>query len=357
MQEQLISYLLGDLNANDRSSLEAKLQEHPALRQELERLRNCFDPDTQQLSAECCEQLDPPQKMEQLPLPRDLADRTAGCVSQLAAGLWANDNSSTPAGKIDPPSRRCSMSFVDLCVAVGVVMAVGMMLLPALRNSRDSSRRVACQNNMQTIGRGLLHYASDHGGKFPLIRPGENAGMFTVYLTEGGYVDRQQLAQRVVCKAASEADQVANRRIVIRIPTRQQIAATHGSTLAKLQRLMAVSYAYRLGYLENDIYKAIRSESPCRTPLLSDAPTFVNEKLQSINHGGYGQNVLFVNGSVKYQRDCRLPGSEDHLFVSNEGRVEIPHEWNDAVLMRSEAKPRVDARVIIRVPAVTVSRQ
>jgi len=42
MREQLIRYLLGELDADERRDLQSRLKSSPELRAELEQLRSCF---------------------------------------------------------------------------------------------------------------------------------------------------------------------------------------------------------------------------------------------------------------------------------------------------------------------------
>ncbi len=93
-------------------------------------------------------------------------------------------------------------SLADLTVAGGVMLAVSMLLFPALRNSRDGTRRDVCQNNLQEMGRLFLTYADKNGGYLPVVQPNENAGIFTVRLVEGNFISEEDLKQLLVCARA-----------------------------------------------------------------------------------------------------------------------------------------------------------
>jgi len=79
-----------------------------------------------------------------------------------------------------------------LTVAGGVMLAVSMLIFPAIRNSRDGTRRNLCQHNQQVLFSLISRYAQDHG-QFPEVGPNENAGMYTARLILCGYVEPEEL--------------------------------------------------------------------------------------------------------------------------------------------------------------------
>src|SRR5262245_59250477 len=132
MRELLIRYLLGELDENEFREVQAKLKNSPELRQELAHLRECF-------AAHQDDELS-----EDTP-PRDLAARTAERVAE-SDDAWevpgADQPGFHPAG--DPPAGILGWSLADLTVAGGVMLAVSMLIFPALRNSREGTRQVLC---------------------------------------------------------------------------------------------------------------------------------------------------------------------------------------------------------------------
>ena len=79
--------------------------------------------------------------------------------------------------------------------------------------------------------------------------------------------------------------------------------------------------------------------------MFADAPSDQLTNLQSANHGGGGQNVLFQDGSVRYQKTCTLADlNNDHLFLNTDGKQEAGRGRDDTVLGRSEATPGLRRR-------------
>src|SRR5436853_4912431 len=119
MREQLIRYLLGELEANERRELHIRLKADPELREQLAQLRACFaEHEDEDFAGEGP--------------PRDLVARTtervtssegfgSACSSRLQNGL-------SSVG--DPPAGILGWSLADLTVAGGVMLAVSMLIFP-----------------------------------------------------------------------------------------------------------------------------------------------------------------------------------------------------------------------------------
>src|SRR4051812_6094933 len=167
MREQLIRYLLGELDANERRDLQSRLKSSPELRAELEQLRSCFAESRD-------EDLFAPDA------PSGLAARTAGRVASGDASKPFGATQGQLSQPADSAAAFLGWSLADLTVAGGVMLAVSMLIFPALRNSRDGSRQIACQHNMQELGTLVSLYAQDHGRYIPEVGPNEHAGMFAI---------------------------------------------------------------------------------------------------------------------------------------------------------------------------------
>src|SRR6185369_4536177 len=102
MREQLIRYLLGELDADERRDLQSRLKSSPELRAELEQLRSCF-------AASQDEDLFAPDA------PSGLAARTAGIVAggEDASGLLATRQEARLSQAGDPPGGILGWSLAD----------------------------------------------------------------------------------------------------------------------------------------------------------------------------------------------------------------------------------------------------
>jgi len=237
--------------------------------------------------------------------------------------------------------------MADLTVAAGVCLAVTMLFVPALQQSRSAARRTDCANNMRQLGTMLIGYSEQNGQFFPLVGPGENAGIFSVYLVEKGWADKNQLQRLLVCRSSQLADDLAAGRVDLRIPCKAELWGASADELTALRLIMSGSYAYRIGYVKDGTYYGIRNQDSRHSPILADEPSVHLANLRSANHGGCGQNVLNQDGSVRYDTTCMSLGHQDNIYLNDDGQQAAGRGPDDVVLGPSEATPG-------HVPLVTV---
>jgi hypothetical protein len=331
MREELIRYLLGELDADERRDLQARLKSSPELRTELEQLRSCF-------AASQDEDLYAPDA------PTGLAARTAGRVadsgdfSSLAARA---DSQLAHAG--DSHGGILGWSLADLTVAGGVMLAVSMLIFPALINSRDGTRRTQCGDHLRQIEVYAALYAQDNGGFYPQVGPHENAGVFTAKLIGKGYVQPGELAILLVCPGAPLADRFRRGELKLPLRNAEEIRAMTPGQLVRITAISSPFYNYRFPYLDGRKYHDIRDEHRTLTPVLADASGDDNGNAMSPNHGGRLVQVISGDGSLRTLTTVTLPGLNDDMYHNDLGKMAAGLSPVDTVLGRSNATPGDDA--------------
>ena len=318
MRELLIRYLLGELDAPQQRRLEDELRNSPELRRELAHLRSCFS-----AAQEADHAGDEP--------PCDLARRVTDSVC-------GDSGFTRSTAQAEPPAGVLGWSLADLTVAGGVFLAVSMLLFPALRDSRDATRRNVCANNLQNLHVFLAQYAANHGDYFPGVHPQDYAGMFVVRLMHEDNAAPEQVAQFLVCPASRLAEERREMPVGLQLARIDNEQSMMGPQLARLCRDAAGSYAVRIGYVHRDQYHWIRDDRSDRTPLMADQPDYQVAGVGSANHDGYGQNVLYSSGRVVFLTGVTLPG-KDHAFLNANRLPAAGLGPNDVVLVSGDRTP------------------
>lgn len=330
MRELLIRYLLGELNADERRDVQSRLQSSPELQRELAQLRECFaaHQDEDFMAA------GPPRG-----LAERTAERVAGCddASELAAERPEVEFSATS----DPPAGILGWNLADLTVAGGVMLAVSMLLFPALRNSRDGTRRVVCQNNLGQLLQLGARYADTNHGVFPEVGQNENAGIFVARLISHGTAIPEELAVLLICPASPIADKIRSGAVVLQLPRAAAIQAMSAGQLAQVTAMASPAYAYRFGYFVGHKYQYLHDERQSLSPVFCDSPGDESDHTMSRNHGSKIVQVAFADGSVKSLTSSKLPGGDD-LYHNDFGMVAAGTSQQDAVLAPSDALPGIE---------------
>ena len=325
--QQLLGYLLGALEDDERGALEEQLRTSTELRQRLAGLRKQIE----RLRGASCEFEPPP----------GLARRTCHFIAAFAeappaqAPAAAASRATSLPRLAQPPSGE-RWRWSDVSVMAGVMVTAVLLVFPAIESSRFRARVTACQENLQQLGTALVRYSEHHGNYFPQVPQQGNlaaAGVYAPVLLNDGLLDSPQ---RVVCAGSSLA---AGRSF--QVPSLGQLQAATGRELERLRSLTGGSYGYSLGYVEDGRYVSTRNLSRPTFALMADAPSDTLPGFQSENHGGRGQNVLFEDGHVGFLTSSRPIEDGDDVFVNDTGLVAAGDHRNDSVVAGSGAAPLV----------------
>jgi hypothetical protein len=110
-------------------------------------------------------------------------------------------------------------------------------------------------------------------------------------------------------------------------------------------RRVGGSYAYSLGYSVNGKrdHHGLTRRMEDELPIMADRPPFTSAAnfftANSPNHGGRGQNILFIGGHVRFCTSRFAGLNNDDIFLNVDHRVEAGRGPRDTVLGSSEASP------------------
>ncbi len=232
--------------------------------------------------------------------------------------------------------RSSGWRWPDLMVVGTVSLLVALVLFGAIHSSRLRHHITQCQENLRQLGGGLIQYSELHQEQFPPI-PTEGplavAGIYGPILITGGFVQDQRAFW---CPGA-----VRQGITPIVIPTLAQLEGWKPEEQQLVLPRLGGAYGYSLGYVEAGRYCPPRNRHRSHFAVLADAPSPEHPACQSFHHGGGGQNVCFEDGHVEFVVGCRLPASEDHLFLNHQGILAPGIGPDDAVVAPATARPRL----------------
>jgi len=223
---------------------------------------------------------------------------------------------------------------LDVVAAACIFLAAGLLMMPAIQNSRFQSRLIVCQNNLRELGRALTDYSDRHGDYFPKIPsqgPMAAAGVYAPVLLQEGFLGN---ARRVVCP-----DSPLARQDEFTVPSLEQLRAATPGELAVMRQEMGGSYGYHLGHVQDGKYQATRNLRRGTFALMADAPNRSLTGRQSTHHAGRGQNVLFEDGHVQFVTCSKPIAAGDDIFSNDNGLIAAGLHRDDAVIGSSADPP------------------
>ena len=215
----LVGFVLGALEPAEHSRIAAKISGSPELQEAVDRLYASL-PKTQ----EAWQSVRPPSGLARRACEKVVDfDRTRELFAQ-------SDLAPQPASK-SPTYANSGWSWRDIVVLAGTCLAVALILLPSILNSRYQARIAMCQNNLRQVSTALQHYSQSNAGFLPSAEPGSRLGVAGAY---GPILKDAELIQDrlLLCPSSplSQSD--------FSIPTSLEITRSDGAKLSHLQRKM-----------------------------------------------------------------------------------------------------------------------
>jgi hypothetical protein len=323
MDQNLIGYVLNCLDADEQLQVEQHLSHSPDERDQVERLRLALAP----LAAD----------VDDVEPPPGLAVRTIACVAEHHCRKLPPAPPAPPV-TLEMPTRR-GWRPVDALIAAGILFCA-LTLIPTISVRLWQQYHVySCANNLRKFHVALMSFGDTHNGALPKVEAqGARgvAGIFIPILHDAGVLDNDI---RVTCSDTGERTPM-NRSV-------QDLEALYTQSedeFRAVSRKLAGCYAYTLGYVQEGTLQGPRSSDEGRTPIMSDCPPNDGTLYtggNSANHGGRGQNVLFLDGSITFASTRNVGLDGDDIFLSKPpwNRQEAGRDRRDCVLGPSGASP------------------
>ncbi|HVS34323.1 MAG TPA: hypothetical protein VMS17_02010 [Gemmataceae bacterium] len=316
--DTLLGYLLDALDRDERRSVEAHLRGHPEAHARLKELGRLVTP----LAADA-DAPEPPGRLVEATLTHIMA---ASCRQLPAA----------PPMPRQAGAPRRSLRRADLVVA-GLILFVAAGLSAAwLGRQWHDYRVLACQNNLHKLWTALHVYNDQHperGGAFPCVEaapPHNFAGVFMSELADAGALGPDATT---VCPARSGPAAAPCSLAELDAMARNQPCEYQ----ARIRELGG-DYAYTLGYRQGDDVVGLSRACGDLLPILADRPSDAGRG-NSPNHGGAGQNVLYIGGEVRWCNGPNVGVDGDDIYRNLHFQVLAGQHEFDTVLGASDASP------------------
>ncbi len=111
--------------------------------------------------------------------------------------------------------KRSGFTLIELLVVIAIIAILAGILFPVFGSARERGRTVACLNNLSQLGKAMLMYMDDNGGRYPIalasqaIGPswaGHDPSTGTVDVRSGGLFSYVRSADVFLCPSDGPGD-------------------------------------------------------------------------------------------------------------------------------------------------------
>ncbi|MGD0462304.1 MAG: type II secretion system protein [Tepidisphaeraceae bacterium] len=257
---------------------------------------------------------------------------------------------------------RAAFTLIELLVVLAIISILLGFLLPAMEHARHQGYIDKCASNLRQIGMAISMYSNENQGNYPRTLydptqpltmgtgisasdPFQGGGVLANDLTAAPYLllrSQHLPAEIFICPYNDATTYLAD-------PADPQKHSNFTNWKENLAYSFANPYpalpvadaGYRLtSHLRGD-FPVAADLNPGAKPPVADvtaagpgASSRVIENANSLNHEQDGQNVLYADGHVDFQKTCLCGIGQDNIFTNQSNQVQAsPLNPSDAVLL------------------------
>ncbi|MDX2147169.1 MAG: hypothetical protein SFZ23_06565 [Planctomycetota bacterium] len=256
-----------------------------------------------------------------------------------------------------PISRGRWLSRYRLTDAIAVAAAVvvfSAVVWPMSSALRQGSIRAACQANLQTVAQALGSYAKTYQGSLPVAAASLGGGWWDSGTRNSNFTNLTKLASEGFTELRSLAcpGSDSHASVVSRLASGRAESPEAASDL--WPSVETISYSYQV---VTGTHRPRWGEHSSRVGVMGDRSPVVLRALRneavdpwenSPNHGGYGQEILFADGSARWLESPELErgttGEVDNIWLPRkiEQVIRFVQTGQRPNLLRGDEQPEAE---------------
>ena len=224
-----------------------------------------------------------------------------------------------------------SMKFtlIELLVVIAIIAILAALLLPALKAAKDTARKIACMNNVKTLGAGFTLYADDNSGYFPTRDPNKsNSGLSDVTIL-------QKVAEATTGADCSKLH-ISSRNKFLECPSWN--GSLDMTKIGQTNDIMTFEQVIPYGwnrYLSNFKKRFEKARYPSECALTGDK--LGGSAYYGLMDWGSGYPTYTYLGN-------RHKGSANVYFIDGHAETVIARDWNDPTAVLGNENSKGDAK-------------
>ena len=216
-----------------------------------------------------------------------------------------------------------AFTLIELLVVIAIIAILAALLLPALQRAREEARKAACKENLSQIGKAIYAYTQNNGEFFPFSWQQAADVMYDkCTATSIANIYPQYLYTVKVFRCTSTENEPYCTESVPVDGVGDPYTATNNLYMYSLRNWTLNDSSY--GY-DCRIYPSMVSSHAIMADM--DGSWQNNRDTATQNHEG-GQNVLYVDGSVKWLGNNYVSNDvTDNIYEEGDGDA-TPAYWH-----------------------------
>ena len=211
-----------------------------------------------------------------------------------------------------------AFTLIELLVVIAIIAILAAMLLPALARAREEARKANCKENCSQIGKAIYAYTQNNGEYYPFVWGAADVAQTNNRATNTSLANLYPVYLYTV--NVFKCPSVENKPVAtVNIPENPNISSPSGDASGAF---LGSEYWYSLRNWTLTDYSYM---SDCRVypsavshhAILADKDgTYAHNRDTSTQNHEQGQNVLFVDGGVRFEQPNTCSNNqEDNIFT------------------------------------------